>query len=275
MPRVRKPRPIPYKLPLEKREDLRRLPFDGTVNFRDIGGYRTQSGRTLRWGLLYRSDHLGKLTSADLDYIGKLGIKKITDFRGPAERESRPNRIPEGVFHEKRPIDVAGPDAWEKFEAYVKGKIDTDPKQYLHEVNRLFVTEYTAVYRDWLHDILENSEALPQVFHCTAGKDRTGFAAAVLMRILGVPYETVMRDYLKTNTYIAGKNEKLVWRIRAMSMFRIKADLIRSLMGVEKDYLETAFAAIDEHWGDLKKYIRKGLELSAADVVNLEHLLLE
>ena len=267
--------PVPHELPADERESLRKLPFDGAANFRDIGGYAASEGRTIRWGLLYRSDHLGKLSSRDEEYLGRLGIRKITDFRGPSEREERPNRVPEGILLERRPIDVAGPDAWEKFESYIRGKIDIDPKQYMHDVNRLFATEYTAVYREWLRDIIDGPDSLPQVFHCTAGKDRTGFAAAVLMRLLGVSPETIMDDYLKTNAYIAEANKKLVKKIRAMSMFRVEADLIRSLLGVERAYLETAFSAIDGHWGGFDAYVRDGLKLTPRDIAALGDLLLE
>jgi protein-tyrosine phosphatase len=168
----------------------RLLPLVGAYNFRDLGGYRTVDGRTTRWGTLYRSDGLHELTEADLETLRDLGLKSIVDLRTGAELE-RTGR----------------------------GLLQTEPIRHLHlsvmqEVANDKVTaqsladlDLASLYLQWLDSSRALVEALrlvcdptnyPLVFHCAAGKDRTGVLAALVLDILGVERATVVTDYSLT-----------------------------------------------------------------------------
>lgn len=255
--------------------DSRLLPLTGAENFRDLGGYPTAHGRHVRWGVLYRAGHLHHLTSEDTKQLEGLKISRIIDFRGPSETSDKPDRIPEGATYVSHPVDVAGADLKERIREVLKGKVEMDLSDYLMGVNIEFASNYTPVFGEWLLDLARSPDASPQVFHCTAGKDRTGFAAAILLRTLGVPAETVMADYMKTNTYIAGTIDKIIRKVRTRSLFRNDGEVLRPLLGVEERYLENAFSTIDKDWGDFDTYLRDGLGLNSTDVESLRNRFLE
>ncbi|MDF1568165.1 MAG: tyrosine-protein phosphatase [Spirochaetaceae bacterium] len=266
---------IPSELPDADRENWRRLPFEGADNCRDLGGYSTRDGRHLKWGLLYRSGHLGGLTKEDIAFLNRLKLKKVVDFRGVEERIRKPDRLPEGVDSVHHPIDVAGTDLEKRIVAAIRGEADLNAGEYLNDVNRRFATEYTDVYRAWILDMARNDEALPQVFHCTAGKDRAGFASAILLTLLGVPRETIITDYLKTNDYTADSADRIIRKIRRRSLFRTDGEIIRPLLRVEEAYIRTAFETIDRQWGSFEVYQFEGLGLKNDEVKALKERLLE
>jgi protein-tyrosine phosphatase len=270
-------RPIPSQLPSNERESLRKLPFKGAHNFRDLGGYKTTDGRQIKWGLLYRSDKLSELTSTDEQYMERLSLKRIVDFRSVAEREAQPDRIaPDSSIRiEQLPVNVSGvnPDL-------IKNKIESgdvsqqEMSKLLIDANREFVEKYTPLYREWIQSLLDK-DAVPMVFHCTAGKDRTGFAAALVLLALGVPKDTVMSDYLATNTFTGEHVEKTLLVIKLASFFQTDVEAIRPLFGVEAEFLQEAFNAIDEHYGSTENYLQNGLGLDKEKLSQLKNLLTE
>ena len=134
---------------------------------------------------------------------------------------------------------------------------------------------YTGIYSRWIRDLAGDSDPSPMVFHCNAGKDRAGFAAAILLRTLGVPEDTVLADYLKTNIYTFEYTEKTIRKIRTMTLFRNDGEVIRPLLGVDERYLRTALDTIDDEWGSFGEYIEQGLKLSKSDVESLKIRFLE
>lgn len=130
----------------------------------------------------------------------------------------------------------------------------------LVEGNRAFVTEFGAQYRGFLEGLTE-AENFPTLFHCTAGKDRAGFAAAVALMAVGVPRETVMRDYLLTNGYTAEHTDSTLRLIRLASLFRADPEAVRPLFEARRSYLQAAFDTIDSEYGSTDAYLRAGLGL--------------
>jgi protein-tyrosine phosphatase len=118
-------------------------------------------------------------------------------------------------------------------------------------------------------------ENLPALVHCTAGKDRAGFASAMVLSVLGVPRETVMEDFLLTNHYTAADTEKRLFQIELFSLFRVDGDALRPLFGVEPAYLDAAFEAIEARYGDFETYRREALGLDDAEVEAFRASLLE
>lgn len=256
--------------------ERRHLALEGAPNFRDLGGYVAEDGRSVRWGMFYRSDNLSELTAADLEKLSSLGIRLVCDFRGPSEWTEHPDRLPE-----VDPPEVAHLEIWDESfdagairEAIVSGEFDVDLRQMLIEGNRQFATRFADRYRDMFRRITE-AENLPALVHCTAGKDRAGFASALILRTLGVPIATVYEDFLLTNHYTAAKIERTLWMVRVMSLFRVDPEQIRPVLGVEPAYLDAAFAAIDEHYGSFDAYRRDALGIDDAQLAAFRDMALE
>ncbi len=251
------------------------LPVEGAENFRSLGGYKTKDGREFKEGLLYRSGHLHNLTKADSEYLTQIGVRSIADFRGPSEVEDEPDTIPEGISYLSYPVDVAGSDLREKIVSVIRGDSEMDMTGYMLDINRQFALNYSETYGRWIHNIIDNPDSLPQVFHCTAGKDRAGFAAALLLRITAVPVETIMADYLESNEYNAEYIEKTIRKIKVLTFFKNDGEVIRPLLAVDSLYLQTAFDAIDSEWGSFENYVSQGLKLNNEDIEALKNRLLE
>ena len=249
-------RAIPAELPVAEREAQRRLPLSGAANFRDLGGYATRGGHALRWGALYRSDSLADLSDEDLAYLERLKLHRVVDFRSEAERERDPDRLPGGPTVVWQPIAGQGLDPRALQDRLLAGEVSADQSvAFLVEGNRAFVNEFRDVYSRFLHDLADPTN-LPTLFHCTAGKDRTGFAAALVLLALDVPRETAMRDYLLTNTYTQVKTHRTLRMIRFMSLFRAHPEDLEPLFEARESYLNAAFAAIDAQPGGTEAYLR-------------------
>ena len=148
-----------------------------------------------------------------------------------------------------------------------------DPDQFMLTANRQFATEFTPQFRQFIHAVLD-AGGKPVAWHCSAGKDRTGFASAILLRVLGVPQETVMRDYMESKQHAleARKNQLLLLRV-----FKGEeaADKLAIMMGVEEAWLLAAFEEIDARWGSFDNYVSEGLQLTDRDIAKLRNQLLE
>lgn len=253
-------RPLVSELSVAERADFRHLPIEGAPNFRDLGGYRTGDGHRVKWGLLYRTDALSELTDNDQRYLERLDIQRIVDFRVPDEAAQAPDRLPQSLAPRYMPMPVMFNG--QNYNNFVKQLMNGDTKdlhldKLLVDANRLFVEQGTPLFRDWLHGLMQTGGA--QVFHCTAGKDRTGFAAAIFLLSLGVPEQTVMQDYLASNQYLREKNERSIWKMRIFSLFRADTDGVQQLMGVDPAYLQSAFDAMKKNYGSIDNYLREGL----------------
>jgi protein-tyrosine phosphatase len=141
------------------------------------------------------------------------------------------------------------------------------------KANRQFASTFTPQFRQFIHAV-RDAGGEPLVWHCSAGKDRTGFAAAILLRILGVPQEVVLADYMESKTHALEARQRDLLMIRVFSG-QEAAEKMTVMMGVEKPWLEAAFNTIDRQWGDFDSYVQVGLELAEADIENLKIALLE
>lgn len=192
----------------------RRIEMDGAVNFRDIGGYGAGPGRQTRWGRVYRADSLAELSAADLDRLVALDLHGIADFRLPAEREARPDRLPPGHGMRLLTPGFIPRGTEDMLRALSAGRIGA--AEITAEVlghYRLFVTDHLEIYAEPLRMILE-AEGRGVLFHCTSGKDRTGFGIALVLLAAGCPEDVVIADYELTNQ----------WRRDVRFMFRDGVD---------------------------------------------------
>lgn len=244
-------------------------------NLRDIGGYRTADGRWVKMGLLYRSDQLDRLSDHDLGAMGDLGLALVADLRTASERSHEPDRVPAGAEH--LVLDVAadskgslGGDMRQAMATIAAGK----GAEMLTEANRDFVSLNSA--RSAYHTLLSRigaEAAGPTLYHCTAGKDRTGWASAVILTLLGVPRETVMADYLASNDYLRAKNEATMAMLGALPT-PITRENLEPVLTVRAAYIEAAFAEVDKRYGSFDRYVREGLGLNDAEIDRLRTTLL-
>ena len=265
-------RPIHKNSNAFKSEEYRLLPMDGAFNTRELGGYKTTDGKSVKWGMLFRSDKLSDLSENDELYLQSLGIKRIVDFRSEGEKTEDPDIIPEGINYIETPINVDGAMR-SKIEAVLKGETNKEVKSFLVDANKEFVTNYTSVYEDFLRGLID--EDGPTLFHCTAGKDRAGFAAAITLIALGVSKEDVIEDYMKTNIFTKDKIDEMIDKIKLMSLYQADAEILRPLIGVERIYIETAFKTAEEKYGSLENFIREGLNISDEEIQILRNKFVE
>ena len=270
-------RPIPANLSENLREDYRKLPFTGAHNFRDLGGYRTQDGRTVKWGKVYRSDNLHSLTDEDVDYMKRLNIKSVVDFRSDEEREDEPDRLTPNMTQillpiQFRPKEIDDGTTKDFMKDLTFGTLDSS--NLLYDFNIAIVKQFTEEYKQFFRHIVDNN-AEPLLLHCTAGKDRAGFASAMVLSILGVPRDKVIEDYLLTNTYVKDHVEDEMLEIELKTFFRADSDNLRKINLVEERYIQAAFDTIDSHWGGMGNYISEGLELTEADLAKIKDYYLE
>ena len=182
-------------------ETDRHVVFEACFNFRDFGGYETADGRRLRWRTLYRSDTLHRLTDADAHTFSDLGLRTVIDLRSATELDDH-GRLSRAVdqltWHHLPMLDnvkLAPRDPAARPPAPADGPFPEDlpPGEGYVRILEQFGSSVARVF-----DLLAGAGALPAVFHCTSGKDRTGMVAALLLEVLGVPDEVIAEDYVLT-----------------------------------------------------------------------------
>jgi protein-tyrosine phosphatase len=241
---------------------LRHLALQGASNFRDLGGYPTTEGRTIRWRHIFRSNHLGQLTAEDVDVLRRLGVRSAFDFRGREERVSGPCRVEEITVH-SLPIE---PTVVASLRTELENGRLTAPVaiELMRESYRNYVRHNTHHFQKLFEHLL--ADCAPLVIHCTAGKDRTGFASALILHALGVADEVILDDYLLTNQF---------YRRDPTAAIDLPEDVRSAIASVEASYLAAAFEAVAEDYGDLDAYLRDGLKLGAVERTALKERYLQ
>lgn len=261
-----------------KSTEDRLLPLESTLNARDLGGYATADGRRVKWGILFRTDSLANLTPDDVAQLAKLKLAVVTDFRSDAERADAPDRLPQQsptLRYQTLAINNPARDTKELARKIYSGQVSEGDLRALS--GRESYVENIDISREWGAWLagLSDSSNLPHLFHCTAGKDRTGFAAALVLLTLGVPPEQVMEDFLLSNHYLASKIDVGVATIQAASEVEIDEQVLRDVIGVTPRSLESALDAMELKYGSVDGYIEHGLGIDSATRSRLQNLLLE
>ena len=242
------------------------VPLEGCSNLRDLGGYRAADGRRVRMGRVFRSASLAHLTEADLARFGTLGIRTVCDLRGVRESGRAPSRLPGRNAPEvvRLPIE---PRVGASLRDLLRREEATGEDTYalLQAAYAAYAGEHLPRYRALFALLLEDGR-LPLLFHCSAGKDRTGFGAALLLTALGVPRETVMADYLATNR---------IWR-REHALPPETPDAVRdALLTAHRPLLEGALDQAVENYGSPERLLEDGLGLHPARLRALRGAMLE
>ncbi|WP_433565054.1 tyrosine-protein phosphatase [Nocardia sp. CA-151230] len=234
------------------------IKLDGATNFRDIGGYRTTDGHTVRTGVAFRSNRLAGLADTDLTKLSAATVTLDVDLRSGSERSSAPDRVPTGAqykvadvisfdsgisFHELPPITLG--------RAVIDGLINGS-SDMVQSIDYPFMVNFRGsdvAFGTLLRSIAGNTGGAT-VYHCTSGKDRTGWATAVLLTLLGVPRDVVNADYLASNAELGDPK------------------------AVQLSWLEAAFNEVDRLYGSVDQYVRQGLGLDQATIDALRAKLL-
>jgi protein-tyrosine phosphatase len=241
----------------------RHLDLAGASNFRDLGGYPGRDGRAVRWRQIFRSNHLGHVTAPDIEILHGLGLKSAFDFRGTEERVAALCGIDEITVH-SLPIEPTVVATLRARAATGVALSPADAVDVMRDSYRNYVRYNTPSFRALFALLLE--DRAPLVVHCTAGKDRTGFACALILHALGVPDDLIVQDYLLTNRFYR----------RDPSASSDLPDDVRQVLGsVEASFLAAAFEVISADYGDLEGYFSDGLGLGARERATLEARYLE
>ncbi|WP_406297493.1 tyrosine-protein phosphatase [Embleya sp. NBC_00888] len=258
----------------------RSLGLQSAPNARDIGGYRTSRGLTVKYGQVFRTDALGKATDADVARLASLGLDVSADFRTDTEIAANGvNKLPAGTVVENLPIAdgnltnitnaaVGSRDPIKQQELLGNGKAAAA----LENIYRGFVDDpaQRAQFATVLRDIAEGKSV---IYNCTAGKDRTGWMTAVVLKALGVDDATVYGDYLASNDNLRARNEGTKAGLKAAGLMQ-DPTLMDPLLYVQKSYLDTAFAQVQKKYGSFDDYLRKGLNIDPITELKLRARLL-
>src|ERR1700730_17548727 len=241
----------------------RHLNLAGASNFRDLGGYPGRDGRPVRWRQIFRSNHLGHLTEADIEVLRPLGLKSALDFRGTDERVAAICGLAEIAVH-SLPIEPTVVATLRARLADGAALSAADALDVMRQSYRNYVRYNTASFRALFAHLLE--ERAPLVIHCTAGKDRTGFACALILHVLGVPDDLIAEDYLLTNRF---------YRRDPSASSDLPEDVRQVRASVEASFLAAAFDAISADHGGLENYLSDAFGLGRQERATLEARYLE
>jgi protein-tyrosine phosphatase len=239
-------------------------------NLRDLGGYSTHDGRRVRTGLVYRSGQLDRLDGDDARAFARLGIRSVYDLRTEHERTKHPDQLPPGTRHVV--VDVladladAAPARLERLISDPKAAGDALGNGKATELftygYRVFVSfdSARAAYRRLFTGLADGANR-PALFHCTAGKDRAGWAAAALLLLLGVSDDLVMHDFLLSNRYVLPAYQSV------LDAFELRGGdprLLQPLLGVQEAYLSASLDEVRHNFGSIEDYFATGLGIDEA-----------
>ncbi|MFJ5632649.1 tyrosine-protein phosphatase [Streptomyces goshikiensis] len=242
----------------------RLIALEGTANFRDAGGYRTTGGQWVKMGEIYRSDALNKLTPNDLAKLQRLRVRTVFDLRMQDERTKDADKVPAGARYVVADV-FAGSPSFQTLpkspDEAVKSMIDAEKTMVSGDGGK---KAYTRVFEG-----IGTDRDRSVLFHCTAGKDRTGWANATLLTALGVPQETVMADYLASNDYRKAANEAILSHLPAA-----QAAVYKPLLDVRPAYLNSGYDEVKATYGTFDRYLKDGLGIDAHELKELKRDLL-
>jgi protein-tyrosine phosphatase len=237
--------------------------FDKLINFRDIGGLPTCDGKVMQTGLIYRSEELYGATRADLARVDSLNLGLIIDLRSPKNHKKRVAPVSARVVN----VPIVEPGSYRLLPGFL---FDKSGAQRFHdfclEFYRSMALQQTARFGEAIN-LIAQTENLPVLIHCRAGKDRTGVLVALIQLLAGVSYDLVAEDYLRTNSLYAPRLDKI-------AKFMPARDRIRLMMSAHPDYLQEFHSSLLQHYGSVDEYLSRGCSVEAPTLASLKNRLL-
>lgn len=265
---------------------VRLLPLEGGRNFRDLGGYPTKDGKTVKWGHAFRSGVMHELTDADYDYLSGIGVKVICDFRESDERLREPTDWRAGAAEY---LTFADPEETDPAENPMFAAL-LSPDSTADDVAAGMAEGYVDIAKGEVEGYTKMFDRLaagdiPLAFNCSAGKDRAGTAAALLLTALGVPREIVVEDYSLSDDYVDYMAEFLNDEARSEAMadpenpyaflFQLPPEKVAPLLASHPMYIEATFNALDEEYGSVMSFIQSELDVTDTELASIRSALLE
>ena len=250
-------------------------------NFRELGGYETLSGKKIKMHKLLRTGNLADLSPFDKQFLTDYGAKYDVDFRSKEEVDNQPDRVPDGVEY------IYDPVFSEDLTNSSKSITDLDTQahddadfgfNHMHYAYEDMIESEPAqkAYRKFFDVLLENTvDSESVIFHCTAGKDRTGFGALLALSALGVPLNTIKKDYLLTNITTKDFVDSMIEHARQNGKNENVLQSIRDIQSVRSEYLDHAVKVLNDEYGGINNYLRDVMKLSSADIMKLRNIYLE
>jgi protein-tyrosine phosphatase len=251
---------------------------EGIDNFRDFAGH-VRGGLRVRKGMIYRSGSMYAASTRDLELLSSLGVRTICDLRTHKEKKRYPDRIPDSV---KKTVHIPVKVSQHDESAFIfrlfsllfgparRLNFAALTQEVYRELAAAFQAEFSKVVK-----LAGDEGNLPMLIHCTAGKDRTGFACSLLQLMLGLPREQVFLDYLASNEHLDGLKREMMKSFFYLSLFGVSAKKFLPLLDARSEYLEAAFQQIDADYGSFDHYLLYGLGISDSDKSRLRQIFLE
>jgi len=235
------------------------------INFRSLGEIQNKEGKTIKSDFFYRSGHLGKLRKKSFAALEERGIVKVIDLRTTKEAEDKKDKLPASVQYIHLPAFEDKEDQLTQARKLVlKGKVkQEDAENRMLEFYRTYLTENPTVIREIIQEILNSDE--PILFHCTAGKDRTGMIAMLLFEILGFDRSSIEQEYLLSNNQREKVINKRLKTANRLHFIFPKMDLsiLEKLSWIELAYLNEAYKSVSDKYGSMDQYIEEALGISS------------
>jgi protein-tyrosine phosphatase len=262
-------------------EEFRHVPLAGQPNFRDVGGYETTDGKTVKRGLVYRSGELPRLTDEDIARLERLGISTVVNFLTDVETKSRGrDRLPDGAREISQPIESDDGLVAAVEKARKTANFSALPPSINLKIHRALVHDARKQYAALFRELARTND--PLVYHCSHGVHRTGAATAVLLWGFGVPWKTIREDYLLSNEYRAADISKRLGQLRELAAKNQglppdKVDMtnVRAFYILEGEYIDATRDEILKAYGSIDAYLTKGLGLKRGEIEQLLDRLLQ
>lgn len=237
----------------------RLIPLEGTHNFLDLGGYKSEDGRRVRWDIIYRCDKLSNLTENDILYIKNMKIKTIFDLRSNIEVKNDRDIKFEGIKYINKPAinkNYKEIESFDMISLFAKGKMDNlDVETFIKNSYKNMIFDNSA-----LKEIIEyiiNEGEFPIVFHSIAGKDRTGVYSAIILSMLNIPRKIIREDYMSLNYYRKKFNENIMNIFQGKIKSKKKLEILKTILTVKYEYIDVVFDEIDKRYGNMDNYLEK------------------
>ena len=268
------------------------IPVKGIVNARDLGGYIMQDGRKLRDGLLIRTAHMADATDADLQYLSSLPVAKVIDFRKDEEKKGKDDRMVPGTEYICLVIDASGnlvKQATEDEKRLFTGHKQFDIKKFMimAAFNSMAQRIAQQMYPNLVNDpecqkqfarffrLILETEKGAVLYHCTQGKDRTGFASALILAALGASRDTIVADFDATNRVYEKDVRRCCRDVRFMGGKETEISTVKSFLGANTDNFIKALDSIDREYGSMEAYLKGPIGLTDQDILTLRERYLE
>lgn len=256
----------------------RLLPITSGYNFRDLGGYPTTDGHTVKWGRLIRSGSLTRLSQPDLSLLESIPVTVDIDLRAPDEITAAPDKVPTTATYYQLPVFASDETDASHSDEEIAKQMQEPGNGYHHMLDvytrMASIDSAKHAYQEMFKLLLTNRNGAV-LYHCTAGKDRTGMASFLILSALGVERELIMKDYLLTNTATQDFRNQWLQQMRDNGASEALVTNRAALASVAPDYLNTAIKVIETNYGDINHYLKEHLELSTDDITQLRQLYLD